>query len=215
MDSLPKLYAIVDVDVAARAGWTARDLGRAYLAGGARLLQLRAKTLASGPLLDLAAAMTEDTVAAGGHLILNDRADLAVLARASGVHVGQDDLPADEARRLVGASHLVGVSTHTREQIRAAVEAPVSYLAVGPMFDTRTKATGYDAAGMPLLQDAVAVARARGLPVVAIGGVTLERAPALIDAGAASVCVITDLLTQDPEARAREFIRQLEGQRSS
>ena len=109
----------------------------------------------------------------------------------------------------MGPGRLLGVSTHTREQIRAAVEAPVSYLAVGPMFDTRTKATGYDAVGLPLLQDAVAAARARGLPVVAIGGVTLERAPALIAAGAASVCVITDLLTQDPEARAGEFTAAL------
>jgi thiamine-phosphate pyrophosphorylase len=206
---LPRLYAIVDVDVAQRAHWRPRDLGRAYLAGGARFIQLRAKSLASGPLLDIAEEMAADTAEAGGLFILNDRPDLAVLAHASGVHVGQDDLPAGEARRLVGPDGIVGLSTHTREQIHAAIESPVSYLAVGPMFDTSTKATGYEAVGLPLLQDAVAAARTRQLPVVAIGGVTLDRAPALIAAGAASVCVITDLMTEDPEARAREYTAAL------
>jgi len=214
--AFPKLYAIVDVDVAARAGWAPRDVCRAFLAGGARFVQLRAKSMASGALLDLAGAMSEDVRAAGGILIVNDRADLAVLAGASGVHVGQEDLPGEDARRLVGAERIVGVSTHTREQIQAAVKAPISYLAVGPMFDTATKDTGYTAVGMPLLRDAVAIAREGKLdtPVVAIGGITLERAPALIDAGATSVAVITDLLTEDPEARVRQYIRHLEGPHS-
>jgi thiamine-phosphate pyrophosphorylase len=208
---LPKVYAIVDVDVAERAGWAPRDLGRAYLAGGVRFVQLRAKALASGPLLELASAMAEDVVAAGGIFVLNDRADLAVLAAASGVHVGQEDLPPEDARRLVGPDRVVGLSTHTHEQIGAAVAAPISYLAVGPMFETITKETGYTAVGLPLLRDAVTVTRAqtRVVPVVAIGGITLERAPALIDAGAASIAVITDLLTQDPEARARQFAAAL------
>jgi thiamine-phosphate pyrophosphorylase len=207
--TLPRLYAIVDVDVAERAGWAPRDLGRAYLAGGARLLQLRAKTLASGPLLDLATAMSEDARAAGGWLILNDRADLAMLAGAAGVHVGQDDLPAPEARRLVGPDAIVGLSTHTIDQIDSAVQAPISYLAVGPMFETTTKATGYAAVGMELLRRAVAAAQPANLPIVAIGGITLERAPALIDAGAASISIITDLLTHDPELRARQFTTAL------
>jgi thiamine-phosphate pyrophosphorylase len=211
---LPALYAIVDVDVSARAGFAPRDLCRAYLAGGARLIQLRAKSMASGPLLDLASAMSEDVRAAGGMMILNDRADLTVLADASGVHVGQEDLPAEEARRLVGPDRIVGSSTHTRQQIEVAVATPISYLAVGPMFETATKDTGYTAVGLALLRDAVTIASAhpRRLPVVAIGGITLDRAPALIDAGAASVAIITDLITDDPEARARQFVRQLEGQ---
>lgn len=207
--TLPRLYAIVDADVAERAGWQARDLGRAYLAGGARLLQLRAKSFASGVLLDLASAMTEDASAAGAALIVNDRADLAALSGAAGVHVGQDDLPAVDARQLVGDDRIVGVSTHTLEQVELALTTPVSYLVVGPMFDTQTKATGYAAVGLPLLAGAVRTAQQRGMPVVAIGGITLERAPALIAAGAAAVAVITDLLTDDPEGRARQFARAL------
>lgn len=205
---LPRLYAIVDVGVAERAGWAPRALGRAYLAGGARLLQLRAKDLASGPLLDLAAAMAEDVRAAGGLFIVNDRADLAVAAGADGVHVGQDDLPAADARTIVG-DRLVGLSTHTVAQVEAALATTASYVAVGPMFETRTKATGYDAVGLPLLRAAVGRARPHGRPVVAIGGITLERAPHLIDEGAASVAVITDLLTHDPEARAGQFAAAL------
>ncbi len=208
------MYAIVDVDVSERAGWAPRDLCRAYLAGGARLIQLRAKSMPSGALLDLASAVSEDVRAAGGTMILNDRADLAVLADASGVHIGQEDVPAETARLLVGLDRIVGLSTHTHDQMRAAMAAPISYVAVGPMFETTTKETGYTAVGLPLLRDAVAMTRAqsRSVPVVAIGGITLERAPALIDAGAASIAVITDLVTDDPEARARQFIRHLEGQ---
>jgi thiamine-phosphate pyrophosphorylase len=212
---LPRLYAIVDVDVCERAGWTPRDLCRAYLAGGARLFQLRAKAMASGPLLDLASAMREDVAAADGMLIVNDRADLALLADASGVHVGQEDLPAEDARRIVGADRLVGLSTHTDAQIRAALDALISYLAVGPMFETTTKDTGYAARGTSLLRAAVAASGTarRAVPIVAIGGITLERAPELIDAGAASVAVISDLMTGDPEARARQFVELLEGRR--
>jgi thiamine-phosphate pyrophosphorylase len=208
---LPKLYAIVDVDVARRATWTPRDLCRAYLAGGVRFVQLRAKSLASGPFVELAVALAEDVVGAGGLLIVNDRADLAVLAGASGVHVGQDDLPADEARRIVGDARMVGLSTHTIEQVRVALDAPISYIAVGPMFDTTTKDTGYGVVGLEFLRGAVAEVRAGGrdTPIVAIGGITLERAPAAIDAGAASVAVITDLLTHDPETRARQFTTAL------
>jgi len=202
--------------VCQRADWAARDLCRAFLNGGARLIQLRAKSMASGPLLDLASVITEDVVAAGGTMILNDRADLAVLADSSGVHVGQEDLPAEDARRLLGPDRIVGLSTHTEAQIQAAIAAPISYLAVGPMFDTTTKDTGYTAVGASLLRTAVVTTRAaaRSMPVVAIGGITLERAPALIDAGAASVAVIADLITGDPEARVRQFIRHLEGQQS-
>lgn len=210
---LPKLYAIVDVDVAAAAGWQALDLCRAYLSGGVRFVQLRAKTMASGALLELATTMREDVLAADGLFIVNDRADLAMLADAPGVHVGQDDLPAEETRRLIGAERMLGLSTHTHSQIEAAVAAPINYLAVGPMFATATKDTGYQAVGLSLLRDAVAIANAepRRLPVVAIGGITLERAPLVIEAGAASIAVITDLLHQDPEARARQFVRRLEG----
>lgn len=205
----PRLYAIVDAELCERAGRTPIDVARAFLAGGARWLQLRAKTLQSGALLDLATAIQSEAARAGGTLIVNDRADVAALSGAGGVHLGQDDLTPADARRLVGPTALVGLSTHTPDQIEAALREPVSYLAIGPIFGTGTKDTGYRAVGLDAVRAAVAAARPSGLPVVAIGGITLERAPGVIDAGAASVAVISDLLNGDPESRARAFVQAL------
>jgi thiamine-phosphate pyrophosphorylase len=141
---------------------------------------------------------------------VNDRADIARLASATGVHVGQDDLAARDVRRIVGDAAIVGLSTHTPEQMDAAVREPVSYVAVGPVFGTSSKHTGYDAIGLEAVRDAARRAAAANLPLVAIGGVTVERAPEVITAGAASVAVISDLLaTGDPEARVRAYVRAL------
>lgn len=203
---LGPLHAIVDVDVAARAGWAPLDLARAYLEGGARVLQLRAKHLASGPFLTLC----DDVIQAAGpyqaSIIVNDRVDLAALAKAAGVHVGQEDLAPAEARRLLGPGAVVGFSTHTVAQIEAAVREPISYLAVGPVFGTSTKDTGYSAVGLELVS---AAARLAGdIPVVAIGGITLETAPAVWRAGATAVAVISDLLSSgNPAARADSYNR--------
>jgi thiamine-phosphate pyrophosphorylase len=142
-------------------------------------------------------------------VIVNDRPDIAVLAGAGGVHVGQDDLPADDARRIVGVERWVGVSTHTLEQAQRALDEPIDYLAVGPVFETGTKDTGYAAVGLGLVRAVSSLARPRGVPVVAIGGITLDRAAAAIDAGASSVCVISDFFTGDPGARAAAFVRRL------
>jgi len=207
--TLPPLYAIVDVDVCAARGRQPRDVMRGYLAGGARLLQLRAKTLPGGAFLDLASALSEDAVAAGATLIVNDRADIAQLSGAAGVHVGQDDLSPADVRRVVGPQAIVGRSTHTAEQIEGATLEPISYLAIGPTFATSTKATGYEAIGLGGVADAAKRASKHSLPVVAIGGITLERAPGVIAAGAASVAVITDLLDDDPERRVRQYLSAL------
>jgi thiamine-phosphate pyrophosphorylase len=207
----PALNAIVDVDAAARAGWQPVDLAQAFLNGGARFLQLRAKTMASGALLETASAIVTLTRSCGATLIVNDRADVARLADADGVHVGQDDLAPSAVRALVGATAIVGLSTHTVEQIERAVTEPVSYVAVGPVFGTTTKDTGYSRIGLEMVRAAAARASARGLPLVAIGGVTLQTARSVIDAGAASVAVIGDLLAGgDPERRTREFLEALE-----
>jgi thiamine-phosphate pyrophosphorylase len=140
---------------------------------------------------------------------VNDRADLALMSGAAGVHVGQDDLAPSAARQLLGPGAIVGYSTHTAAQVEAASTEPVTYIAVGPVFGTRTKATGYEPVGLGLVAEAARLSR--GLPVVAIGGITLETAPAVVRAGAASVAVITDLLEGgDPAARVRRFIEVLE-----
>ena len=186
------------------------DLAAACLNGGARFLQLRAKALSGAAFLDTAAAVATLAHAAGAMLIVNDRADIAALAGADGVHVGQDDLSPRQVRRVVGDAAMVGLSTHTLEQVDLALDAPISYLAIGPVFGTATKATGYEPIGLDHVAGAARRAGTRGLPLVAIGGITLDRAAAVIEAGAASVAVISDLLAGgDPEARVRAYIDRL------
>jgi thiamine-phosphate pyrophosphorylase len=183
------------------------DLARAFLDGGARLLQLRAKDLASGPLLDLSDALVAlaDDYEAG--VIVNDRVDVARLCGADGVHVGQEDLPPAVARELLGAAAVVGFSTHSVAQVEAALLEPLSYLAVGPVFGTSTKDTGYSAVGLELVSVAAGLAT---MPIVAIGGVTLANAAAAIGAGASAVAVISDLLVGDPAERVKAYLRILE-----
>ncbi len=183
------------------------DVVQAFLSAGVRLIQLRAKTWDSGAFLDLAHATVEAAATAGASIVVNDRADVAAIAGAQGLHVGQDDLRPRDARMVVGPASWLGLSTHTPSQWTAALEEPISYVAIGPVFGTGTKATGHDAVGLETVRRVAAVAGA--LPVVAIGGITLERAPAVIAAGASAVAVIGDLLSGSPEARARAFIAAL------
>lgn len=194
--------------MAAAAGWQPVDLARAFLAGGATLIQIRAKTLASGPLLGLCDAVVAAAAAAGARVVVNDRVDLARLSGAAGVHVGQDDLPPADARTLLGPGAIIGYSTHSVAQIAQALREPVSYIAVGPVFGTRTKDTGYDAVGLDLVR--AARAAAGETPVVAIGGITLATAASVLAAGATSVAVISDLLAGgDPAARVASYNRLL------
>jgi thiamine-phosphate pyrophosphorylase len=207
--ALSPLYAIVDVEVCAARGWQPHALARAFLAGGARLLQLRAKALPGGAFLHLAQVVAEDAARFGAVLVVNDRPDIARLVGAGHVHVGQDDLTPTDVRRITGPDAIVGLSTHTVDQIDAALREPISYLAIGPTYGTATKATGYDAVGLEAVAAASRRAGASDRPVVAIGGITLETAPAVIAAGAASVAVITDLLAGDPERRVRQYLAAL------
>ena len=201
---LPPLYPIVDIDICRLRGFDPLAVLSAYLAGGARFIQLRDKTARTGPLTALADAAVSRAHAAGAILIVNDRADVAKLAGADGVHVGQDDLHVPDVRRIVGADAIVGLSTHDEAQIDAALETSATYIAVGPIYSTSTKDTGYSARGLDLLRSAVA--RAGDRPVVAIGGITLERAPEVLETGAASAAIISDLLNGDPTGRVRAFL---------
>ena len=215
--SLPRFYAIVDHDIVRARGRAVPALARACLEGGARLLQIRAKTFGAGELLEVCEEVASEAATFGATLVVNDRADVARLVPRAGVHLGQDDLPPALARRVLGPDPLVGLSTHTTSQVDAALREPVSYLAVGPVFGTSTKETGYGAVGLDLVRYAArasaAAARASGgapLPVVAIGGITLGRARSAIEAGATSVAVISDVLAgDDPAARVRAFVEEL------
>jgi thiamine-phosphate pyrophosphorylase len=203
------LYAICDADACRHAGWTLIDFASACLNGGARLLQVRAKAEPSGRLLDETLAIVE-RAGNEAQVIVNDRADIARLAGAAGVHVGQDDLSPTEVRSVLGDRVVVGWSTHTTTQLDAALSQPISYVAIGPVFATTTKSTGYDALGLARVADAAVRAAQRGMPLVAIGGITLDRAEAVLSQGAASVAVIGDLLVSgDPEARVRAYLSRL------
>ena len=205
---LPPVYAIVDAGVAARHGWTVPDLAAAYLDGGARLLQLRAPGVASGVLEEWCDAVVARAAGYGAAILVNDRADVARVCNAAGVHLGQQDLPVEDARKVVGKGAVVGLSTHTHDQLRNALARPVSYVAVGPVHATGTKDTGYRPVGLSRVREAAALAGA--VPVVAIGGITLERATDVLAAGAASVAVIGDLLVRGaPAARVRAYVDRL------
>jgi len=148
----------------------------------------------------------------GAIVIVNDRADIAKLSGADGVHLGQDDLEPAMARRIVGGVALIGYSTHSIDQVRHACSMSIDYLAVGPIFGTATKQTGYASVGIGLVTAARKLLMDAGVdvPIVAIGGITLERAPSVIQAGAASVAIISDLLsTNDPESRVRNYLQKL------
>jgi thiamine-phosphate pyrophosphorylase len=204
---LDRLYTILDVTLCRGRALDPLAVLDAFLAGGARLFQLRDKSESSRDRLALADAAVTRIHAAGGRLVVNDRADIARLAGADGVHVGQDDLSVQDARAIVGPDALVGISTHDATQIQAALETSASYVAVGPIFSTDTKDTGYTARGLELVRRAAAGDK----PVVAIGGITLERAPDVLAAGAASVAVISDLLREgDPAEAVRRFRRRLD-----
>jgi thiamine-phosphate pyrophosphorylase len=172
------------------------------------VLQLRVKSDGSGRFLELAVAVVEEARRFDAAVIVNDRPDIARQAGAAGVHVGQEDLPPAEVRGIIGTG-VIGVSTHDLEQVDAALASAGDYVAVGPIFGTATKDTGYGPRGLNLVRRAAH----RGKPIVAIGGITLERAVTVIAAGAASVAVIGDLLNGgDPEARTREYLRIISSQ---
>jgi thiamine-phosphate pyrophosphorylase len=140
----------------------------------------------------------------GVRIVINDRVDIAIAVKADGVHLGQDDLPPDRARLLLGESRIVGYSTHTLEQALAASFAPVDYIAIGPVFQTRTKDRPDEVVGLETVRE---VKRQVARPLVAIGGITLDSARLVIEAGADSVAVISDLLsTGDIAERTRRFL---------
>jgi len=193
------LYVILDR--AAARGRELPALLEAVLAGGGRVVQLREKTMPMAELFPLARTLRERCRRAGALFIVNDRADLALALEADGLHVGQEDLPAAAARRILRPGMILGVSTHDEPQARRAREDGADYIAVGSIFPTGTK-TGFQLVGLDLLREL----RPRlGVPVVAIGGITEANAAQVMEAGADAAAVISAVCgTPDPrEATAR------------
>lgn len=162
--------------------------------------------MASGPLVALAREFANAAERASATFILNDRADLARMAGAAGVHLGQTDLRPADARHVLGADAIVGLSTHTPEELHAAMREAVDYVAVGAVFRTSIKGPAHPTIGTEFVRQAAVLGAAHDKPIVAIGGITLETAPSVLDAGASSIAVITDLLVGDPVDRARQYL---------
>jgi len=172
-------------------------------AAGVQLIQLRAKHIPPRQFLEMSRALIA-AAPATVRIIVNDRPDIANIAKAAGVHVGQEDLPVDAARQICPSPQWVGVSTHNLEQLRAAADTSADYIAAGPIYPTATKENPDPVVGLDLLRAARKLTRK---PLVAIGGITIESAGEVFRAGADSVAVISDLLNApDPAQRAREYL---------
>ena len=166
---------------------------RRLVAGGATLIQLRDKTATSGEFYESCADAVRLGRENGVTMIINDRVDIALACEANGVHLGQDDLPPQDARRLLGPRAIIGYSTHSIEQAIAAVKLPVDYIAIGPVFSTTTKSDPDPVVGVSGLR---AVRSAAGaFPLVAIGGITRATVGEVFSAGADSAAMISDLIT--------------------
>lgn len=202
MSRLPsRLYAIADAD---QSGGRPLDrVVEAMLAGGVSVLQLRVKDRPAGEFLRAALTVRERTARAGCLFIVNDRLDVALAADADGVHLGQEDLPLEAARPLMG-DKLIGVSTHSLSQAEQAEQGGADYIGFGPVFDTRTKQTGYSSRGLSMLES---VSRRVRIPIVAIGGVTADNAPQTWSRGADAAAMIGYLTRgRDVSARVRRVL---------
>jgi len=202
---LPRLYVILD---AALLTTPELECAKKLVGAGVRLLQYRNKSASSRDLFESSRRLSALLIPQGVTFLVNDRADVASLVAASGVHLGQEDLGVEEARVVMVAGKLVGVSTHNLEQFEQAAGTSADYLAVGPVFSTSTKGHPDPVVGTDFIR------RVRGLtnkPIVAIGGITLDRAAEVMQAGADSVAVISDILrAPNPGQRASQYIDLLE-----
>ncbi len=197
---LPRVYPILDTATLGARRLTPLDAAHAIIGGGGRILQLRHKEAFTRALFEEAQRVAAYCAEAGVLFVVNDRADLARLLNA-GLHVGQDDLPPADARRVLGDALPLGYSTHNLKQLREAAAEPVDYLAIGPIFGTVNKQNPDPMVGLEPLRQ---IAEHAAHPVVAIGGVTLENAQRLYDAGVASAAIIGDLYALGDTASAIE-----------
>jgi thiamine-phosphate pyrophosphorylase len=197
----PRLYAIIDPGLLTTSELV---LAETLAGSGVELIQYRSKTAASRQFFEVSRQLSSALAPRRVRFIVNDRPDIALLAGAGGVHVGQDDLGVEDARAICGPKVWVGVSTHTLEQVEAADRTSADYIALGPIFPTATKANPDAVVGIELLRQA---RRKTAKPLVAIGGITLERATEVYLAGADSLAVIRDLFcAPSPGIRAREYL---------
>ncbi len=209
--TLPKIYPITDTRIAGMSHLDqVEGLVEGLVDGGATLIQLRDKEASPQEFYLKAKDVVTFAHKRGVRVIINDRVDIAIAAGADGVHLGQDDLPPDRARKLLGSDAIVGFSTHSVIQAVEAIRMPVDYIAIGPVFETRTKENPDEVIGLDGIR---AVRREIGIfPLVAIGGITSSTVRDVLGAGADSVAIISDLLNDPSEitARTSEFLKTAE-----
>lgn len=198
-----RLYPLTDRAI---SGLSHSEQVRQLSAGGAKLVQLREKTAAPAEFYEQAKEAMLVGHTHGLKFIINDRVDIALALKADGVHLGQEDLPPHAARRLVGPDMIIGFSTHNLEQAEAATRLPVDYIAIGPIFSTQSKTATNPSVGLPGLRLVREVAGA--VPLVVIGGITLENYRSVLDGGADAVSVIGSIWQPQgaAEANVRRFL---------
>jgi len=202
---MPRLYVILDAGL---VHGSILEIAEQLIDAGVRILQYRDKTGTAASMLRTSQTLAKTASEAGVSFFVNDRPDIAFLANATGVHVGQDDLSVEQARAIVGPERRVGVSTHNQEQFARAAATSADYIAIGPIFATKSKVNPDPVVGADLLRNLRAIT---DKPIVAIGGIGLDRAGEVLRAGADSVAVISDiLLAEDPQERARQFVKKLD-----
>jgi thiamine-phosphate pyrophosphorylase len=198
---LPRLYAIIDPTLLAVSELV---LAETLAGSGVELIQYRDKTGSSRQFFEISRQLSTALIPRGVRFIVNDRPDIALLAGASGVHVGQEDLGVEDARSVCGPDRWVGVSTHNLDQAAEADRTSADYIAFGPIFPTATKKNPDPVVGIELLGR---VRQMTSKPLVAIGGITLDRAAEVYRAGADSLAVVRDLIcAPNPAVRAREYL---------
>src|SRR5450755_2731685 len=186
---MPRLYVILDAGLMKDS---AEQTAKQLIDAGVRMFQYRSKRGAARETLEVSRKLAETAAAAKAAFFVNDRADIAYLAGATGVHVGQTDLSVEEARELLGIGKWIGVSTHNEEQFRTAMETTADYVAIGPVFATKSKENPDPVVGLEFVRR---MRRLTDKPIVAIGGMTPARAAEAVEAGADSVSVMGDILT--------------------
>ncbi len=199
---LPRIYPITDTSI---SGLSHLEQVKRFAAGGARLVQLRDKHAPARSFHEAAKEVISFAHSVGIKILINDRVDIAAAVGADGVHLGQDDLPSELARKLLGEHAIIGFSTHSLEQAISAAALPVDYIAIGPVFATATKENPDPVIGTETVRT---VREAIGcIPLVAIGGINRDNYSTVLEAGASSVAIVGDLL-KDPDS-ITETLRML------
>lgn len=204
---IPKIYPITDTRL---ANLSHAEQVKLLIEGGAKIIQLREKYSAPKDFFEDAKKALEIARAENVKIIINDRVDIALALKADGVHLGQDDLPPAHARKILGGSAIIGFSTHNLGQAVGALKLPVDYIAIGPVFATKTKENPDETVGIEGVKKVREATR--DFPLVAIGGITLESSREILRAGVNSVAVIGDLLKDKEKIseRMRQFIGKAE-----